>query len=210
MSSYGAVPPTGPTPGAPSRSDEGLKWPGLLGGLSIAFGIITLLGSCCGGVGAALMPLALGAAGLKVGPIPGSILAWMAFDVLASLALGYMLFVGGIGVLRRRAGGPRMLLRYAAVRLVLAVPMLVIGLLLVPASATWSAQFIEAQHAAQEEAGQPITEEQEAELEAARTPTAFNYVTTAIGPFLGCAYPIILLVWLRRPDVRAAWERWDG
>ncbi|MBU3682885.1 MAG: hypothetical protein FGM39_02500 [Phycisphaerales bacterium] len=210
MSTFGAVPPTGPVPGAPFQSEETLRWPGLIGGLSIAFGIITLLGSCCGGVGAALMPLALGAAGLKVGPMPGSILAWMVFDVVASLALGYMLFAGGLGVLRRRAGGPRMLLRYAAVRLVLVVPMLVVGILLVPASAKWSAQFMEAQYAAQEESGQPVTEDQEAALEAARTPTALNYVMTAIGPFLGCAYPIILLVWLRRPHVRATWESWDA
>ncbi len=210
MTSYGAVPPTGPTPGAPFVSEDSLKWPGLVGGLSIAFGIITLLSTCCGGVGMALLPFALGAAGVKMGPIPGPIVGWLAFDVLASLALGFMLFAGGIAVLRRRAGGPRMLLRYAVARLVLVVPMLVIGLLLVPTSAAWSAQFMEAQYAAQEEAGQPITEDQEAALEAARTPTALSYVSASIGPFLGCAYPIILLVWLRRPDVRATWERWEG
>ncbi|MFM8697506.1 MAG: hypothetical protein ACKOF7_02365, partial [Phycisphaerales bacterium] len=210
MSNFGAVPPTGPTPGAPFQSEESLKWPGLIGGLSIAFGIITLLGSCCGTVGMAVMPFALGAAGVKAGAIPGSIIGWFVFDVVASLALGFMLFSGGIGTLRRRAGGPRMLLRYAAVRLVLVVPMLVVGLMLVPTSTKWSAQFVEVQMAAQEEGGQPITEEQEAALEAARTPTALSYVSTAIGPFLGCIYPVILVVWLRRPDVRATWERWEG
>lgn len=210
MSTFGAVPPTGPTPGAPFQSEETLKWPGLIGGLSIAFGIITLLGSCCGSVGMAVMPFALGAAGMNMGPIPGAIVAWMAFDVVASLALGFMLFSGGIGTLRRRAGGPRMLLRYAVVRLVLVVPLLVVGLMLVPTSMAWGAQFAEAQMAAQEESGQPITEEQEAALEAARTPTAFSYVSTAIAPILGCIYPAILLVWLRRPDVRATWERWEG
>jgi hypothetical protein len=210
MSTFSAVPPTGPTPGASFQSEESLKWPGLIGGLSIAFGIITLLGSCCGGVGMAVLPFALGAAGMKMGAIPGPIVGWLVFDVVASLALGYMLFAGGIGTLRRRAGGPRMLLRYAAARLVLVVPMLVIGLLLVPTSAAWSAQFMEAQYAAQEEAGQPITEEEQAALEAARTPTALSYVSTAIGPILGCIYPAILLVWLRRPDVRATWERWEG
>ena len=210
MTSYGAVPPTGPIPGAPFQPEETLKWPGLIGGLSIAFGIITLLSSCCGGVGIALVPFVLGSAGVKMGAIPGPIVGWMAFDVLASLVLGFMLFSGGIGTLRRRMGGPRMLLRYAAVRLVLVVPMLVVGLMLVPTSAKWSAQFLEAQFAAKEEAGQPITEEEEAALEAARTPTAFSYVSTAIAPMLGCIYPAILLVWLRRPDVRATWERWEG
>ena len=210
MSNQGAVPPTGPTPGAPAQSDDTLRWPGLIGGLSIAFGIITLLSSCCGGVGMALVPFVLGAAGMKTGPIPGSIVAWMAFDVVASLALGFMLFSGGLGVLRRKPGGPRMLLRYAAVRLVLVVPMLVGGIMLVPTSTKWGAQFMEAQLAAQEESGQPITEDQEAALEAARTPTAFSYASTAITPLLGCIYPAILLVWLRRPDVRSVWERWDA
>jgi len=210
MTSYGAVPPTGPTPGASFVSDESLKWPGLIGGLSIAFGIITLLGSCCGSVGMALVPFALGAAGMKTGAIPGPIIGWFAFDIMASLVLGFMLFSGGFGVLRRKPGGPRMLLRYAAVRLALVVPMLVVGLMLVPTSMEWAGQIAEAQMAAQEEAGQPITEEQEAALEAARTPTAFSYVSTAIWPIVGCAYPIILLVWLRRPDVRATWERWEG
>ena len=210
MSTFGAVPPTGPTPGAPFQSEETLKWPGLIGGLSVAFGIITLLGSCCGSVGVAVMPFALGAAGVKMGAIPGPIVGWMVFDVLASLALGFMLFSGGIGTLRRRAGGPRMLLRYAVVRLVLVVPLLVVGLLLVPTSAEWGAQFLEAQYAAQEESGQPITEEEEAALEAARTPTDFSYVSTAIAPILGCIYPAILLVWLRRPDVRGTWEQWES
>ena len=210
MTSYGAVPPTGPTPGASFVSDESLKWPGLIGGLSIAFGIITLLGSCCGSVGMALLPRILGAAGMQVGSTPGAIVAWMVFDVVASLALVYMLFAGGIGTLRRRAGGPRMLLRYSAVRLVLVVPMLVVGLMLVPTSTKWSAQFLEAQYAAKEEAGQPITEEEEAALEAARNPTALSYVSTAIAPILGCIYPAILLVWLRRPDVRGTWEQWES
>jgi len=210
MSSFGAVPPTGPVPGAPFQSDEQLRWPGLLGGLSLAFGILTLLGTCCGGAGMAAAPLALGAAGLEMPPIPGSIVAWIAFDLVMSLVLGIMLFAGGLGLLRRRAGGPRMLLRYAIVRLALVVPMLAIGLALVPTSTKWGAGILEAQLAAQEEAGQPITEEQEKQLEEAATPTTMSYVSAGVGPLLGCAYPIILLIWLRRPQVRSTWESWEG
>ena len=210
MTSFGAVPPTGPTPGAPVQSDADLRWPGLLGGLSIAFGIITLLGTCCGSGSLALMPFLLGSAGMEMPPMPGSILAWIVFDAGVSLVLGLMLFMGGLGLLRRRAGGPRMLLRYAVVRLALVVPMLAIAIALVPASATWSAGFLEAQMKAQEESGQPVTEEQEEALAAARTPSPLNYASAVIGPLLGCAYPIILLVWLRRPQVRATWETWEG
>jgi hypothetical protein len=210
MSSFGAVPPTGPVPGASFQSDADLRWPGLLGGLSIAFGIITLLGTCCGGAGMAAAPLALSAAGMKMPPTPGSIVAWIAFDLVASLVLGFMLFAGGLGLLRRRAGGPRMLLRYAIVRLALVVPMLAIGLALVPTSTKWGAGILEAQMEAQEEAGQPVTEEQEKQLEEASTPTALSYVSAGVGPLLGCTYPIILLIWLRRPQVRAAWESWES
>jgi hypothetical protein len=203
------IPPTGPVADAAPHPDDA-TWPGWIGGLAIAFGSLTLLGSCCGAMGVLVSPAMGGMAGMDFPPAPGVVVAWMVFDLLLGLVLGGMLILGGIGVLRRRVSGPRMLLKYAMVRVALVVIMIPGALMIMTPSAEWGADLAQAQLDWQAEQGAAVTEADQKRVDDARDPGTVGVAQAVLGPIVGAAFAGILLLVLRRPTVRSAWERWES
>lgn len=207
--SLSSTPPTGPTAASVPHPDDA-AWPGWIGGLAIAFGSLTILGSCCGAMGVFVSPAMGGMAGMDFPPAPGIVVAWMSFDLLLGLALGGMLILGGIGVLRRRVSGPRMLLRYAVARVALVLILIPAAFMVMKPTAEWGADIGQAQLDWQAEQGVAVTEADQKRVDDARDPGALGVVQAVGAPIVGAAFAAVLLVFLRRPAVKAGWERWES
>ena len=190
--------------------DQPAAWPGWIGGLSIAFSSLGLLGSCCGMMGLASGTVVARMTGVEFPPPPRVLLAATVAGSLVGIALSIAQLVGGIGTLRNRSGGPRLLLRYATVSLVLTAVVLPVNVLMVRPGAEWGAEIAHAQLDFVEKNGGKVTAEMRAEAEAAREPTAFSYAGPVGVAALGTIFPIVLAVFLRKPYVRARWERWEA
>ena len=205
-----SFPPIVPQPVVGDSRDA--AWPGWIGGLSIAFAGLTLLGACCGSATLLSVKLFGGMAGMDMElPSPPRIMVGMVvLGGVVAVVMAAMLLIGGIGTLRRRPSGPRLLVRYAAISLVLAIVQLPLNLMSIRPGAEWGSALAHAQFDALEKNGTQVTDAQRAEADAQAEPTAVNYVMTVGGTLIGCVYPAVLLVFLRRPRVRAQWEAWAG
>jgi hypothetical protein len=94
---------------------------------------------------------------------------------------------------------------------------IVLSLLLAPLSyvaiqpgADWGADIMHAQLDAMEKNGGTVTQSDRDDAEAAREVTAFNYASTYGMTAVGMVFPLVLLVFLRRPAVRAQWQAWEA
>jgi hypothetical protein len=203
-----SFPPIVPQPIAdPSRDST---WPGWIGGLSLAFAGLTLLGACCGSATLLSVKLFGGMAGMELPSPPRLMVGMTVLGGVVAAVMAVMLLIGGLGTLRRRPSGPRLLVRYAAISLVLALVQLPVTLMSIRPGAEWGSAIAHARLDAVEKNGTQVTDAQRAEADAQAEPTAVNYVTWVGGTLIGCVYPVVLLVFLRRPQVRAQWEAWAG
>ena len=209
--STGATPPIGPDSNAVAHPDDA-TWPGWVGGVSIAIGALTALGVCCGTAGTFAGPLmASKMAGIEMPPAPGAVIGYMVVDALLGIVLAALLIMGGLNTLRRRASGPRTLRKYAILRLALALPILVGGLWLLRPQAEWAAGMVRATNEWKESQNPPIqVTDAEREQETAQAPGLAQYLTIGVGVVIGIAWPLVVLVVLRRPDSMKAVERWDA
>jgi hypothetical protein len=203
-----SFPPIVPQPVVGDSRDA--AWPGWIGGLSIAFAGLTLLGACCGSATLLSVKLFGGMAGMEFPSPPRLLVGMTVLGGVVAVVMAVMLMIGGIGTLRRRPTGPRLLVRYAAISLVLALVQLPLTLMSIRPSAEWGSAIAHAQFDALEKNGTQVTDAQRAEADAQAEPTAVNYVMSVGGTLIGCVYPAVLLVFLRRPRVRAQWEAWAG
>lgn len=202
------TPPTGPS-GQDSGYVEESAWPNWIGGISIGFGALMLLGSCLGVAGVFLTPWGLKMAGIEAPPTPGPMVIVTGVDAILTLVLGAMLLTGGIALLRRRESGIRRLKTYAQVRVALALPLLLAGLWIMGPSAKWAADLAAASNDFKESKKLPVTE---AEREAAKNtePSTLQIGSTVAGSVIGLVYPVILLVFLGKPRVRDEAARWGN
>ena len=200
-----------PTP--PTQADADLEqpatWPGWIGGLSVAFAALGLLGSCCGVFGLASASVVVQMTGMELPPAPNLILAGTVVGGVLGIALAVAELVGGIGTLRNKARGPRLLLRYATASLLLTVLLLPVNLVMVRPAAAWGAEIAHAQLDFLEKNGGKVTPAMREEADAAREPTALSYLGPLGGAALGTIWPVVLAVFLRNLRVRAHWERWE-
>jgi hypothetical protein len=67
-----------------------------------------------------------------------------------------------------------------------------------------------AQLDALEKKGTAVAQEQRDEVEATREPNALSYAWALGLAGIGLAYPVVLLVFLRKPAVRAQCDSWQG
>jgi hypothetical protein len=194
---------------APSAQPAGQpRWPGWLGGTAIAFAALTLGVSCCQSIGlfgARLVPMG----GLEMPAAPGIMAASVAIDTVVTLVLAALLLMGAVGTLRHRQSGVRGLRRFAVARLVLVVPLLLLSIAMVRPSVRWAAEIARAVVDWKEREGVPVTE---AEREATRQDeaTPFQLAMSVAWPIAGGAYPLFLILFLRRPEVAREVERWDA
>jgi hypothetical protein len=207
----GATPPIGPDSNAASHPDD-TTWPGWVGGVSIALGVLTALGVCCGSAGMFAGPMmASKMAGIPIPQAPGALVGYMLVDALVGIVLAAMLVMGGLNTLRRRASGPRALRKYAVLRLALALPILIGGIWMLRPQAEWGADIIRATNEWKESQDPPVpVTDAEREQEKVQAPGAFQYAGVGVGVVIGVAWPLVVLAVLRRPDSMKAIERWDA
>lgn len=207
----GIAPPIGPEGNTAPHPDDA-TWPGWIGGVSIAFGALTVLGVCCGSFGAFASPMiASKAAGIDMPPAPGVMIAYLAIDALIGFVLAALLIMGGIGTLRRRASGVRMLRRYAVLRLSLVLPILIGGLLMLKPQSEWSAGIVRSMNEWKESQKPPLpVSDDEREQETPQAPGIMQFGGIAIGTLFGVAWPLVVFMVLRRPDAQRAVEAWDA
>jgi hypothetical protein len=202
------TPPTGPS-GQGAGYVEESSWPSWIGGISIGFGALMLLGSCLGVAGIFLTPWGLKAAGIDAPPTPGPMVIVTGFDAIVTIVLGTMLLTGGIALLRRRESGIRRLKNYAYVRVALAIPLLLAGFWIMGPSAKWAADLAAASNDFKESKKIAVTE---AEREAAKNtePSTLAVGSAVAGSVIGLIYPVILIVFLSKPRVRDEAARWGN
>jgi hypothetical protein len=204
----GAYPPIVPQPLASDPRDA--VWPGWIGGLSIGFGVLGLFGICCGVAGLGSASALSGITGSEPVPPPTLIVVPTLVGGMIGAAFSIMLLVGGINTLRRRPGGPRMLRNYAIAAIAFAFVNIPLTALSVPAGSQWGADIAMAQLDALEKKGTAVTQQQRDEVEAMREPNALSYAWALGLAGIGLAYPVVLLVFLRKPAVRAQCDSWQG
>jgi uncharacterized protein YceK len=187
------------------------NWPTWFGVISIVFGALLLLGSCCGSIWMLMAPSVMARmAGMEMPEVP-AVMKWVTvLDMPVSLVLGALLIFGGIRLLRRRQSGRTLLMRYAVIRIVLAVPLLAAGFLMLQPSVEWGAAIARSQidlmHKQSPNAKVPP------QLEAAANqdkPGMLNYLTLFGGSALGLAFPIAIVLWMGGGPVKeevAGWE----
>lgn len=200
------APPTA-TAQTPFPADAA-RWPGWIGGTAIAVAVLMLTVSCCQAVGvfgSRLVPMG----DLELPRTPGLVSGSMVADTLLTLVLAAILLSGAVGTLRRRQSGIRALRRFAVARLIVVIPLLVLSIAMVRPSVRWTAEIARAVVDWKERQGAPVTE---AEREATRQqdPTTFQLVMSIAWPLAGGAYPLFLVLYLRRPEVGREVERWDA
>lgn len=200
-----SAPPTDP---GQSVGHAVAAWPRWLGLSGIGFAALMLVVSCCqslGVFGSRLIPMGE----LELPEVPAIIKASVVTDTVLTLALGALLLTGAVGTLRLRRAGIRSLRQFAIARLVLVIPLLLLSIAMVRPSVRWTADIARAVVDWKERQGAPVTE---AEREAThqQDPTTFQLVMSIAWPLAGGAYPLFLLLFLRRPDAVRELERWDA
>lgn len=203
-----AFPPIVPQQPVPDARDA--AWPGWIGGLSLGFGILGLVGTCCGVAGLGTGSMLSGMTGAKAVSPPTAFFVSTLVGGALSAACSVMLLMGGINTLRRRTGGPRMLRTYAIAAIAIAFANIPLTVLSVPAGTQWSADIAAAQLDAIEKNGATVTQQQRDEIEAMREPSTLSYAWALGMSGIGLVYPVVLLVFLGRPAVRSQWESWEG
>ena len=195
---------------SPAADPRDLAWPGWIGGFAIGLSALGLLGVCCGSLGLASGAVFASMSGFEMPPPPRIVVVTTAASFVPGVALVIYELLGGIATLRRKARGPRMLLRYAVIAIVLSLLLAPLSYLAIKPGADWGADIMHAQLDAMEKNGGTVTQADRDDAEAAREITAFNYVSTYGMTVVGLVFPVVLLVFLRRPAVRAQWQTWEA
>ena len=211
---FDPTPPTGPGASASvaqGNNDSNSTWPGWIGGISIAIGGLTLLASCCGMAGIFSMKLFSGAMPIKFPDAPRAMVIGMGIDGYFSLVLGAFLVLGGIATLRRRQSGLSQLRNYAYLRIGLALPLLLLGFLMLGPATEWQAGIVRATNEWKESQKPPMSVS--AEERAGETPgeaTFWQRAQVVGGCIIGLIYPTVILIVLAAPRRREEIARWES
>lgn len=204
----GQAPPTSPDASAPPGDSA---WPGWIGGFAIGIGALVALSVCCGVAGTGMMSMFGSMGGIDFPPPPRPVVAFLVTDGVLGLGLATMLLMGGIGTLRHRRSGPRMLVRYAVIRLALALPLLAAALWMLRPQAEWMASIARATNEWKERQSPPLpVTPDERDAERPKDPGVLEIAPVALGSALGAAFPVVLLVVLRAARRRAEVTRWEA
>ena len=195
---------------SPAVDPRDLAWPGWIGGFAIGLSALGLLGVCCGSVGLASGAVFGSMSGFEMPPPPRIVVVTTAASFVPGVALVIYELLGGIATLQRKARGPRMLLRYAVMSFVLSLLLVPLEYATIKPDADWTADFAHAMLDLREKNGDTVTQADRDEADAEREITAFNYVSTYGMTAVGLVVPVVLLVFLRRPAVRAQWQNWEA
>ncbi len=176
-------------------------WPKVIGVITIIFGSLAILQGCLG----AVSTLFLGAFA-SVAPQEQEALfqamedlkPWMIIGAVLTLALGILLLVAGIGLVRRRAWSPTACMVWAGIKM-----MFVVGNTIL-ADMAQQAQFEAMQEMMQQDpnmpAGMPAMMGSFMQV--------FGVFAIVVGILWGWALPVFLLIWFSRSKIKAEVAGW--
>lgn len=194
---YQAYPPMFPGALPPPRP----VWPMVIGIIAIVFGSLAALGGAWGVLGIALMGWLP-----SVMPKPPAgqpdptqfmtaILAWQPWLIavsVATLLIAIWLLTGGIMLIKRRAAARMALISWAIAKMALVL-----------ASVAVNYHVQQAQFAAMQQAGGPMSG-------MAAIMSAVGVVSIALGVIWGWILPVFMLIWFARPRIARQVRAWRG
>lgn len=199
------------TPDPTNEEPAPSSWPTWYGVIAIIFGSLLLLGSCCGTIWMFMMPTFMARmAGMEMPELPAAMRWVTLLDAPISLALSVLMVLGGIRLLRRRQSGRTLLMRYAVIRIVLAVPLLAAGFVMLQPSVEFGAAIARSQIDLMKK--QSPNAKVPPQLEAAANqdkPGMLNYLTLFGGAALGLAFPVAIVLWMGGGPVKEEVARWE-
>lgn len=195
-----AIVPPPPTAAAPPTSPGLLppppeQWPKVVGVLCIVVGALGVLAHVWGAVSTLLLEAFFPTSGELVGVIDAirPYQPWLLAQYLVAASLAVLLVIGGVGLTGRRVWSGRVLQVWAVLRF-----------LVVPAGAVLQYLMQRAQFEAMSQ--DPRFNTAPALTGGMMEAMALFSVVFALA--LGWSQPVFILIWLRRPSVRTAMERW--
>ncbi len=176
-------------------------WPMVIGVIAIIFGSLAILQGCLGAVSTLFMSSLSGlmpAEQATMFDAMDDLKPWMIIGAVLTLALGILLLVAGIGLVRRRAWSPTACMVWAGIKM-----MFVVGNTIL-ADMVQQAQFEAMQEVMQQDPNMP-----------AGMPAmmgsffqVFGVFTIVLGILWGWALPVFLLIWFSRSKIKAEVARW--
>ena len=178
------------------------RWPKIIGIICLVLGAFGALGGLCGAIGMvaskSLAKMAEGQpAGPGGGPTPAELIelstkhqGLMIVLCIVAMLMGGVLIYGGIRLINRRANSRKVLLTWAAIKVVETIGGTWVGFL--------SAKDQMALHNRYAEAGGP----------SGSTAALFSTIALVAGFLMGVSLPIFLGIWLNRPAIKDEAGRW--
>lgn len=175
------------------------RWPGVIGTISIVYGIVGMGCGFCGSGGFALQIAQAMTFDITTPPV---LIAVTSFNLFVMFMLGIYLLTGGIGLTRRSRKGLARVRRWAMIRLVWAVISLGIGIALLGTTVDWSMAIQEAAAEQAQQQGAPSFAMDE------RMTTTMTLASTAIMAIIASIYPLFLMLFLSRDRVTEEAAEW--
>jgi hypothetical protein len=168
------------------------SWPTVFGVISVLLGALGVFGGIVGIATTLLLPSVLPQAYAQFLQLPGPMRAASIASSALNVLLAGLLTSAGIGLLRRRRWAVGATRTWAIMKIVLSVVGIGIG---------WWTQSWLRQHPSSNASGtsSPLSPQATAVIQAISLLFALAWAW---------AWPIVCLVWLSRPRVRAEWEAW--
>ncbi len=183
--------------------DEETKWPKVIGVISLIYAILGLGCNALGGAWYAVAPM-LPEMWRGGADIPGILRLSLGVQILAAVCLGVLMLIGAVNLLRRRRAGPRLLKRWAILRMLLILIAVVLLVLTAPAQVDMQRSMQEFSNDMLRDAGRTDMIKESTDEEFWRLlmiQGGFGVLATAI-------YPVFLGLWLSRTKITADVERW--
>ena len=196
-----AHPPMEPT--AVVLDDQETKWPKVIGVISLIYAILGLGCNALGGAWYAFAPMMpeMWRGGADV---PGILRLTLGAQVLAAVCLGVLMLIGAVNLLRRRRAGPRLLKRWAILRMLLILIAVVLLVLTAPAQVDLLRSVQEYSNDMLRDAGRADMIQESTDDELWRR----VMLQGGGGVLVTAIYPVFLGLWLSRTKITADVERW--
>ena len=176
-------------------------WPMVIGVIAIIFGSLAILQGCFGAVSTLFMSSLSAIAPAEQATMfeaMEDLKPWMVTGAVLTLALGILLLVAGIGLVRRRAWSPTACMVWAGIKM-----MFVVGNTIL-ADMAQQAQIEALQEMMQQDPNMPAG----ASAMMGSFMQVFGAFTIVLGILWGWALPIFLLIWFSRSKIKAEVAQW--
>ncbi|MCZ6850349.1 MAG: hypothetical protein O7F17_01775 [Planctomycetota bacterium] len=177
-------------------------WPKVIGVITVIFGSLAILGGCSGAVSSLFMSSLSGLMPEEQATMYDAmegLKPWLIIGAVLTLALGILLLVAGIGLVRRRAWSPTACMVWAGIKMVFVVGYTILS------DMARQAQFEAMQEMMQQDPNMPAG----ATAMMGSFFQVFGVFAIVLGILWGWALPIFLLSWFSRSKVKAEVAGWQ-